>query len=867
MNNLASCSTQRGRPRRRRGGPGSYNKGFFDRSIRIDKRTAKRHALCGISDESESSVDERILSDEDGISQETVMSMDTSLTLDPAAAPEVTLDTVNNTPGSQQIEDSENSDMEEWYTPSCSESSAEDSDNDDFQNYHFGKFLMKDLATFLIDGSQHTLGSALIKICKIFKDNYCSKKLLGDLIEFISEILPPDSIFPKSKHLFMKMMEDISPNNEKPKVKYYCGSCLLDYGGNDKNECPSCKEKRSAIYLENQIDITIRNMFEKKGLSKLIDDYSQFRKDKPPNVIRDIVDSESYLKVNRSSEYDLCLIQNTDGFPVAGSSKTQIWPNFLIISDINPNLRSKFIIMHSIWYAPVKPDMSVFLEEFVNIMEKFGKDGIEWTHPITKEKIISRISVIASSVDAQARGPMQNLNMYNGAHGCSFCEIPGERIEVGIGQARIYPFRTQSYPARSSISMLRNANELMKIKDSEKHLPNDEKTNHRKGVKGYSCMGLLENFDLSKSFSPDYLHSCLLGVVKRHIYTITDSKNRNNDFYIGNFVEVIDKKIKSLCPPNFVKRLPRSLELKKYWKASELRNWLLFFSLPCLQLFWPDRYLNHHSLLVFAIHTLLKNEITTDEICDAKRALKEYCRDYASMYRTCDQTFNLHVLLHYADKVKYLGPLWSHSTFIFESANFRLGQVIHGTGTKVAIEISNTMRIHNFLNILTYLANVDNSSSKHLEIDSLGSALSLNTISSCIVEYARTITLFDDNLPYELNFYLRAKRGNAIFTSEMYLRAERTCSFFVLYDNNGQKIPAKILCFAKSRDRVIFIGHKIDFQLPRFGNSEENLAIKHIVPYTDSGVLIWSYVSRIYCHLIKVEEFLCVPPNVCEINL
>lgn len=42
-------------------------------------------------------------------------------------------------------------------------------------------------------------------------------------------------------------------------------------------------------------------------------------------------------------------------------------------------------------------------------------------------------------------------------------------------------------------------------------------------------------------------------------------------------------------------------------------------------------------------------------------------------------TLNIHQLLHFADAVHYLGPLWVHSTFPFEDMNGWLGDLFNGT--------------------------------------------------------------------------------------------------------------------------------------------------------------------------------------------
>ena len=40
---------------------------------------------------------------------------------------------------------------------------------------------------------------------------------------------------------------------------------------------------------------------------------------------------------------------------------------------------------------------------------------------------------------------------------------------------------------------------------------------------------------------------------------------------------------------------------------------------------------------------------------------------------------NVHALLHLPDVVQDLGPLWAHSCFLFESANGKLLNLLHGS--------------------------------------------------------------------------------------------------------------------------------------------------------------------------------------------
>ena len=60
--------------------------------------------------------------------------------------------------------------------------------------------------------------------------------------------------------------------------------------------------------------------------------------------------------------------------------------------------------------------------------------------------------------------------------------------------------------------------------------------------------------------------------------------------------------------------------------------------------------------------------------------IKHYTTAYYNYYtgeRYC--TANVHILRHFADSVRNMGPLWAHSTFPFEDANGWLTELFNGT--------------------------------------------------------------------------------------------------------------------------------------------------------------------------------------------
>ncbi len=124
------------------------------------------------------------------------------------------------------------------------------------------------------------------------------------------------------------------------------------------------------------------------------------------------------------------------------------------------------------------------------------------------------------------------------------------------------------------------------------------------------------------------MHAVLEGVTRWLLRTWIDSHNHNQPYYIGRCVKKLDKLLLQQQPPHELSRSPRSLEAHlKYLKASELRSWLLFYSLPLLLDILPSLYLHHFALLVCAVHILLQDSFTKQQIDAADEMIMELLPD------------------------------------------------------------------------------------------------------------------------------------------------------------------------------------------------------------------------------------------------
>lgn len=144
-------------------------------------------------------------------------------------------------------------------------------------------------------------------------------------------------------------------------------------------------------------------------------------------------------------------------------------------------------------------------------------------------------------------------------------------------------------------------------------------------------------------------------------------------------MEAVNNNLKKITPFKTFSIKPRSTEDKEFWKAHELKYWLLYYAVPCLSGILKPAYLNHLTLLSEAIFIFLKCKITTLEHEKASNNLEKFVKDFQKLYGEENMMHNVHLLKHLSKCVVKCGPIWAYSNFPFESNNGSLVKHVHGT--------------------------------------------------------------------------------------------------------------------------------------------------------------------------------------------
>ncbi|KAJ7854394.1 hypothetical protein B0H14DRAFT_3449595 [Mycena olivaceomarginata] len=129
----------------------------------------------------------------------------------------------------------------------------------------------------------------------------------------------------------------------------------------------------------------------------------------------------------------------------------------------------------------------------------------------------------------------------------------------------------------------------------------------------------------------------------------------------------------STIPSTFGARVPNIIN-DRYQCTAE--SWFLFTTLLAPSVlfnrFSHQRYYDHFVQLVALIIKCLRFELTSTEIGEIESGFAAWVKKYEEFYYQYDEarlsacTLPVHALLHVADNIRQIGPMWCHWAFVME---------------------------------------------------------------------------------------------------------------------------------------------------------------------------------------------------------
>lgn len=301
-----------------------------------------------------------------------------------------------------------------------------------------------------------------------------------------------------------------------------------------------------------------------------------------------------------------------------------------------------------------------------------------------------RVAFHSAIFDTPARSMFMNFKSFSGYYGCCACTTKGQQTPNLKGTStHTYPFCTDNpetghAPYRTD-------------RETEEHGTEAERTEKEQmGVKGISWLSKMPGFSMIRGCPIDYMHSVCIGVVPYIMNIWFNPIYKNKDYYLGDKVKDIDKRLSSINPPSLIHRIPNSVSKLGDWKASEFKVFLLYFSAAVLFDFLPSIHYKHWMYLVNGIGILISNSFTKNDLGDANILLRNFCATFSILYHQGFETYNVHSVLHLCKNAQDLGPLWANSCFFYEDLNGDIRHMFHGS-RNIGMQILQIVKLHNTL--------------------------------------------------------------------------------------------------------------------------------------------------------------------------
>ena len=153
-------------------------------------------------------------------------------------------------------------------------------------------------------------------------------------------------------------------------------------------------------------------------------------------------------------------------------------------------------------------------------------------------------------------------------------------------------------------------------------------------------------FNLPEDVSIDYVHQVCLGVVK------TVLLNFKRALKVEQLERIDSILVKARLPSVIFSRQLRRISALKYWKASELKLFMLYGFVVLWEYLTSDLFC-HFYLLSESVRLLCTAE-TPAVVRVAEKCLYTFSRNVKDFYGEAGQIYNVHAVTHLANQVNFL---------------------------------------------------------------------------------------------------------------------------------------------------------------------------------------------------------------------
>jgi hypothetical protein len=445
-----------------------------------------------------------------------------------------------------------------------------------------------------------------------------------------------------------------------------------------------------------------------------------------PGVTTDVFDGANYrhLRTQRvkldgkvydhkyfADNRDIALGLSTDGFAPFKRRKNTAWPLVIFNYNLPPEIRFHInnILALGVIPGPKKPvDLDSFLWPLLRELLRLAT-GVRAFDSLTSKLFSLRAYLILVFGDIPAMSMIMRMKGHNGLSPCRMCEITGLRVPGTSATTHYVPLDRTNYPHTHAEATrvydaehlpLRNHDTLLaQANEVQTAISNADALAKKYGIKGIPLLSYLPSLSFPSSFPYDFMHLIWENLIKNLILHWTGKFKGLDDgaesYQLPNAIwEAIGKSTAasgSTIPSAYGSRVPNIATNSSYCSAEMWSFWTLYLGPVLLRRrFQHQKYYKHFVRLVRLLNICLQFEITDDEIEEIRSGFIQWVKDYErhvyffispllrqlmnvhSIYyqhdpdriSTCPVT--VHALLHIADSIVAMGPVWCYWAFPME---------------------------------------------------------------------------------------------------------------------------------------------------------------------------------------------------------
>ncbi|QRW21895.1 Transposase family tnp2 [Rhizoctonia solani] len=492
--------------------------------------------------------------------------------------------------------------------------------------------------------------------------------------------------------------------------RHHCcvNSCVafIGYLGH-MDTCPVCHEPRldSAgkprnIFTTIPLIPQLRSLFACPITAEKMRHRHTYTNDK--NTMADVFDSLRYLELRDlyvvidgkpmpykyfEEEHEIALGIGLDGACPFKRRTNTCWPILIINYNLSSEERTRIENMICVGIIPgpqCPADINSFLQPLIDELRELAR-GVATVDANQRRLFSLRAHLLTIFGDIPALTKILELIGHNGCLPCRFCFMPtvlgptsggGSHRYCPLHQPNGFRMDPLDLPLREHNDSICTGLKVLNAKNEAER----KRLATESGIKGVTLFARVPSVSIPRSFPVDLMHLIWQNLIPQLIDLWTgDFNDLDSGLEDYQFKQDVWNAVCEACIPSR-RTMPTALGCpvpdprKRSQFIAETWNGLTTQMAPSLlrERFSDQRYYQHFVRLVKLLSLVVSFDLSRDDIPEIRQGFAEWVEEYEQIYYQFDEDrlqtcpVNIHYLLHVADSLEYMGPLWAYWAYPME---------------------------------------------------------------------------------------------------------------------------------------------------------------------------------------------------------